>query len=256
MKTCLIVDDEMIMLRALQQHIVWKDYGIEKILTATSMQQAQKIFKELEVDLLLCDIEMPDGNGLELFEWVKSYFPYVECIYITCHPDFKYIQKALRLGSFDYILKPIDYSELDIIIRRVLPQIDKNLLIKEHIHKKARQVLSNGREIIENNSDMIEQIKKYVKNHLSEDIAMVNLADVIHLNAQHMVRVFKNHEGISILEYITHERIDVAKKLLVETNYSIYQIADTVGYSNYSYFTKVFKKLEKMTPQEYRKNLK
>lgn len=254
MKTVLIVDDEMIMIRALKNRVPWSDYEIREVLSATSMQQAQEIFKKTEIDLLLCDIEMPDGSGLELFEWVKSYFPYVECIYITCHPDFQYIQKALRLGSFDYILKPIDYKDFGTILHRVLAQIERNMRVKSHVHKKARDMLSSERNSIESSVDIVKLIKKYVKEHLNEEIAMVDLAEMVHMNAQYMVRIFKKQEGISVLEYITLERIQTAKILLQETDYSIYQVADAVGYSNYSYFTRIFKKIEKITPQEYKKN--
>ncbi len=249
----MLVDDEVIMLRALRHRVSWQEYGIDEVLSAVSMQQAQEILKRKEVDLLLCDIEMPDGNGLELFEWIKSYFPYVECIYITCHPDFHYIQKALRLGSFDYILKPIDYKELDGILRNALAQVEENRHLKEYVHKKARTMLSEEVGTVQGSAEVVLLIKKYVREHLGDEIATVDLAELVHMNAQYMVRIFKKQEGISVLEYITRERIKTAKSLLRETDYSIYRVAEIVGYPNYSYFTRVFKKMETKTPQEYRK---
>lgn len=253
MRTVLIVDDEAVVIRTLKKRVAWSGYGIENILTAASMQEAQEIFKNMEVDLMLCDIEMPDGNGLELFEWVKLYFPYVVCIYVTCHPDFQYIQKAMRLGTFDYVLKPIDYQELGTVLQRALAQLDGYENVKKHVHERARTMLSEQKQPTETGKEVIRAIKKYVREHLNEEIVMVDLADVVHMNAQYMVRMFKKQEGISILEYITRERIQTAKNLLCETDYSINRVADLVGYPNYSYFTKVFKKMEGLTPQEYRK---
>ena len=87
MNTVLIVDDEVIAVRALKNGVDWASFGVDKVLTAYSMQQAQVIFMDTEIDLMLCDIEMPDASGLELFEWVTSYFPSVACLYVTCHPD-------------------------------------------------------------------------------------------------------------------------------------------------------------------------
>ena len=66
-------------------------------------------------------------------------------------------------------------------------------------------------------------------------------------------RMFKKQEGISILEYITNERIAMAQVLIRETDYTIYQVADRVGYPNYSYFSRVYKKMTGKTPQEYKK---
>ena len=82
MKTAMIVDDEVVVVRALRRRVEWEKFGIGQVYEANSMKQAIEIFKQNEINVLLCDIEMPEGTGLELFEWVKGYFPYVECIYL------------------------------------------------------------------------------------------------------------------------------------------------------------------------------
>ena len=112
----LLIDDEIVALNALETRIPWHKYGVDKVYKAFSMQQAQKLFQEYAIDILFCDIEMPQGNGLELFEWVKSFYPYVECVYVTCHADYDYMRQALKLGSFDYILKPVDEEDVDAAI--------------------------------------------------------------------------------------------------------------------------------------------
>lgn len=253
MRAAMIVDDEIVVVRAMKRRIQWDDLGIGRVLEAHSMKQAMALFSKEPVDILLCDIEMPEGTGLELFEWVKGYFPYVECIYVTCHPDFEYIRSAMKLGSFDYILKPIDYEELHDILKKAIARSDANSLFKKHIHEKTLQQLSEGTVPGENTSGIIEHIKNYVKEHLSEEINMEDIARVVHLNPQYMVRLFKKQEGISILEYITDERISLASVLLRETEDTIYQVADQVGYANYSYFSRVYKKMTGKTPQEYKK---
>lgn len=253
MKTALIVDDEVIAVRSMKKRVNWQKFGIDKVYEANSMKQAMEIFKETEIDILLCDIEMPGGSGLELFEWVKSYFPYAECIYITCHPDFEYIRKAMRLGSFDYLLKPIDYTELDEVLGKAVKRADTNILVKEHVHQKARKYLNDEIVTEQGTSDVTEKIKKYVKEHIQEEISMGDIAEVVYLNPQYMVRLFKKKEGISILEYITNTRIKMASDLLRKTDYSIYQVAGLTGYSNYSYFSRVFKKIIGKSPQEYKK---
>lgn len=253
MKTAMIVDDEVIAVRSMKKRINWKEFGIDKVYEANSMKQAIEIFRETEIDILLCDIEMPGGSGLELFEWVKGYFPYVECIYITCHPDFEYIRKAMRLGSFDYLLKPIDYEELHEVLGKAVKRADSNMLIKEHVHQKVRKYLNDESVPVQSSSDVIDRIKQYVKEHIQDEISMGDIAEVVYLNPQYMVRLFKKQEGISILEYITNTRVKMASDLLRETDYSIYQVADLVGYSNYSYFSRVFKKISGKSPQEYKK---
>lgn len=253
MRTAMVVDDEVVAVRAMKRRVHWEALGIGRVLEANSMKQAMEIFEKEDSDLLLCDIEMPEGTGLDLFEWVKGYFPYVECIYVTCHPDFEYMRRALKLGSFDYILKPIDYEELEEILQKAIERCDVNSVVKTHVHQRARQHFSGGQNFTPNSAEMIETVKNYVKAHIQDEISMEDIAEVVYLNPQYMVRMFKKQEGISILEYITNERIAMAQVLLRETDYTIYQVADRVGYPNYSYFSRVYKKMTGKTPQEYKK---
>ena len=81
---------------------------------------------------------------------------------------------------------------------------------------------------------------------------MEEIAQQVHLNAQYLMRVFKKEEDISILEFITTERIRLAKELLAGTDYPINKVSDCVGYGNYSYFTKVFKRFTGQSPKAYR----
>lgn len=83
----LIVDDEIRAVQALVKRVNWQEYDFEPPLAAYSMAQAQGVFQQQEIYLMLCDIEMPQGSGLELFEWVKTYYPLTECIFVTCHDD-------------------------------------------------------------------------------------------------------------------------------------------------------------------------
>ena len=131
----LLIDDEIVAVNALKRRVDWSRYHVDQVFTAQSMQEAQEIFRQQKIDFMLCDIEMPNGSGLELFEWVKIYYPLTECVYVTCHPEYKYIRKALKLGSADYILKPIDYEELDEVLCELVKRLDKATENTEKIEK-------------------------------------------------------------------------------------------------------------------------
>lgn len=108
----LIVDDEIRAIQAVQKNVPWQQLDFDQIFTATSKSKAIEIIEANPVDLLLCDIEMPFGSGLELLEWIQAKCLAIRCIFMTCHADFHYAQQALRLGSLDYILKPLDFEKL------------------------------------------------------------------------------------------------------------------------------------------------
>ena len=246
----ILVDDEEVAVNALKRRVDWKKYGVDEVYIAHSMQEAQSVFQEKVIDVMLSDIEMPQGSGLDLFEWVKSYYPTVECVYVTCHPEFDYMRKALQLGSADYVLKPIDYAELDGVLSQLVERVRRQRRI-ESIPSEIMQKAS-GEEDERPKDDVITAVKRYVREHIQEDIYIADIARQVFLNEQYLMRTFKKTTVVSILEFITNERLWLAKELLTNTSYPINRVADMVGYGNYSYFTKIFKRNTGMTPQVFR----
>lgn len=122
----LIVDDEALAIRGIESGVNWEAIGISQVFTAQNIRQAKEICTCHSVDLMLCDIEMPQGNGLELLEWVRENHPLVETIILTCHADFDYAQKALQLGILDYMLKTMAYTELESILSKAITKIEKD----------------------------------------------------------------------------------------------------------------------------------
>lgn len=244
----ILIDDEEVAVNALKRRMDWKKYGADQVYIANSMKQAQQMFREQTIDVMICDIEMPQGSGLDLFEWVKAYHPAVECVYVTCHPEFSYMRKALQLGSADYILKPIDYAELD----KVLTQLTERIGRRRSSRSIPKELLQHAADRQEDKSDVISTVKRYVQAHIQEDIYIADIAREVYLNEQYLMRSFKRSTGMSILEYITSERLQMAKVLLLETDLPIKRVADAVGYGNYSYFTKLFKRNIGLAPQDFR----
>jgi two-component system, response regulator YesN len=122
----LIVDDEIHSIRGVQAGVNWEKHGITSVYTANNLRQAQEVFLNHKVDLLLCDIEMPKGSGLDLLKWVREHYSETEAIFLTCHSDFFYAKQALQLKSFNYLLKPVDYQELEEVIQDALEKIKKD----------------------------------------------------------------------------------------------------------------------------------
>lgn len=109
----LIVDDEVHAVKGIRSGMDWNRLGITAVFTAYTVRQAKELFEREHIDIMLCDIEMPQASGLELTKWVRERYPKTETIFLTCHADFKYAKQALQLGSLDYILKPVPFAELE-----------------------------------------------------------------------------------------------------------------------------------------------
>lgn len=93
----------------------------------------------------------------------------------------------------------------------------------------------------------------YIEKNIDKKLSIEELAKQVFLSADYFSKVFFDSMGIRPLEYINSKRIERAQMLLITTNLAIYQISDKVGISNSSYFTAMFKKHTRLTPEQYQK---
>lgn len=173
-------------------------------------------------------------------------------IYVTCHPEYDYMRDALRLGSADYLLKPIDYEELDNVLVKLVKRLQATKVIRQAPQEIVRHMVEE--ELQKSYCSPVDGARKYILIHIQESMSIDDIAQEVHLNPQYLMRLFKKETGYSILEYITDERIRMAKELLLKTEYPVNQVADTVGYANYSYFTKIFRRSVGVSPKKFREN--
>ena len=97
--------------------------------------------------------------------------------------------------------------------------------------------------------------KEFIKTNLSGELSVQILCKRLFISKNQLYLLFKRSFGCTVNEYITDKRIEKAKELLASTKESAKQIADRVGISNYTYFSKLFKSREGLTPMQYRKNI-
>ena len=136
----LIVDDQATVVQGLLEGIDWKSVGIEQTIGAYSAAQAQQCLQAGDVDILLCDIEMPSENGLSLIAWMRERKLHTCVILLTAHAKFAYAQESVRLGVFDYILQPAPYAKIAATVEQAVQQVLKD--------RKARDLKAYGQEYI------------------------------------------------------------------------------------------------------------
>ncbi len=137
----LLVDDDRFIIEALREKIRWDRLKINNVYVANSLSQAQAIIKENPIHLMISDIEMPQGSGLELLSWVRNENYDIKTIFLTNYADFNYAQKAIELQSFEYYLKPINFEKLEFIIQKALDKITEQR--PQASHETAFQTENN-----------------------------------------------------------------------------------------------------------------
>lgn len=121
----LLVDDDRYIIQALTEKIDWSNLKVKNVYSACNIQQAQEVIQNNSIDLLISDIEMPQGSGLQLLAWIRQNNYDIQAIFLTNYADFNYAQKAIELQSFEYYLKPIEFDKLQLIIKKVLQRIQQ-----------------------------------------------------------------------------------------------------------------------------------
>src|ERR1700761_6336120 len=134
----------------------------------------------------------------------------------------------------------VDFTLKELLIRLMQTQARK--LILDNYHKNT-------------NTNRFAFVVEYIKSHIHEDITIDKLSNLCYMSKPNFFRCFKREFGISPVDFIIQERIKAAKKLLKDMNVTISQACYLVGINNLSYFFKLFKRVEGITPNEFRKNL-
>lgn len=99
----------------------------------------------------------------------------------------------------------------------------------------------------------VRRMVKYIQEHYKESLTLEMIASASYLSTSYASRIFKKVKNVSIMDYVTHVKMENAKRLLANKYYKIDAIAQEMGFVDSSYFTKVFKKYEGITPTQYRK---
>jgi two-component system response regulator AtoC len=113
----LLIDDDPAVRRSLSDTLSEEGHGVR---TAENAEAALAQLNEYEPDVILSDIRMPGIDGIELLERVKKLTPSVDVILMTAYDDMATVVKAMRQGAFDFLVKPLELSELQAVLDRAL----------------------------------------------------------------------------------------------------------------------------------------
>ena len=134
----LIIDDEQSQRDLLSGYLKKKGFIVY---TADSGSEGIKIINENSVDIIFSDYKMPEMTGLEVLEKVLKINPEISFVIITAYGTVENAVKAMRIGAYDYISKPVDLDELDLLIERIVERKNlksENQLLKDQLKEKHK----------------------------------------------------------------------------------------------------------------------
>jgi AraC-like DNA-binding protein/quercetin dioxygenase-like cupin family protein len=225
------------------------------------------------------------GEGLFVTE--REQLPIRENDMVVINPNLLHTEKNDKTDLFEYIILGVDdlffqfdseeetfseyqvfhfqqyYTEFRFWFRRLLDEAEQNPKNFEQVCQNILELLlidtmrysSSTISIIPagNISKECWQLKRYIDLHFKENLSLDDLANIVHINKFYLVHSFSRSYGTSPINYLIDKRIRESQLLLENTDFSLSQISQIVGFSSPSYFSQSFKRILKESPNQYRK---
>lgn len=246
-----VVDDEEIIREGLKTLIPWSEYGCEIVAIAEDGAMGAQIIDKYSPDILFTDIRMPDMDGLEMVKKIKENHPGIQITVITGFRDFEYAQKAIHLGVCRFLLKPTKMDELKEALSAMVANLNalSGDTQKDDDDDKTQIKEPSGES---GSSFIVSNALKYIEEHYSEKLTLIEVAEKTYVSQWHLSKLLKKHTNQNFCDILNQARIKKAKELLDEPSLKIHEISEIVGFSDVTHFSKIFKKHEGVSPNEFR----
>ncbi len=244
MYKALIADDEFWMLEGLKKIIKRDCPQFTVAASARDGLQALEWLEKENFDLLITDIRMPKLDGLQLLQQLRKQGMTMPVLIFSAYSDFDYAKRAIHYGAFDYILKPINRTEISQALGRIEKLLNETGQQKEALLDITPEQPLAGKEAV-------EAMQKVIRNEYMNDLSIVEIADKLGFNSAYLSRLFKQESGVGFVQYLTEHRLEVALQLMKNKGFSMTEIARQVGYPDYKHFRKVFRQYKGTSPSEY-----
>ncbi len=235
----IVADDEKLIAKNISKNIEKANDAFEVIGIANDGLEAYELSSKLLPDVVFSDIKMPELDGLELIKRLYSEFPKIKTVIISGFDDFEFARTALRNHAVDYLLKPISLADL-----------------KNTLHKLEEKLLAEQQELVHRSGDspgeIVEKIMEYLRQNYNKNISFTKISEQYNFSSAYLTKIFKEYSGKTPGKYLFDYRMKMAKKLLRDTDLSVKDIAEQVGFPDPFHFSKSFKNATGLCPTQYR----
>lgn len=239
----ILIDDEPIIVQGLARSVSWEKFGCEVVDTAGDGLEGKRLIEKHEPDMVFLDICMPQMDGLAMVAALRSEHRDTQITILTGFRDFDYAKRALNLGVARYLLKPSNMEEIEEAIQfmasKVVRQEDDALEVpQEHENVAGNFIVRNA--------------LSYIEENYKEKLLLSDVAEKTYVSQWHLSKLLNKETGQNFSEILNGVRIEKAKELLKDPSMRIGDIAEAVGFLDLAHFSRVFKKLNGVSANEYR----
>lgn len=246
----LIVDDEKAIVQGIVKHISKLTDLHATAVGAYSAEEALNLMEQFRPHLLITDIRMPGKDGLELIQEASTRNLCTHCMILSAYEEFEYAKRALDYRVIGYLVKPIDWAELDARLRELSHNAAQRQRSDEVLQRYAHLYAHAARTDL---SPTLKKITRYVQRNYAQDLSLVRLSCQTGFTESYLCTLFKKELGITFLDYVNELRLRQAMASLIESpQATVKEISSLVGYHSERQLFRLFSAHLGMTPQQFR----
>lgn len=271
----LIAEDELVERMVLKKTLEKRFGKYCEVLEAENGNEALRIFRSTHVHIVILDIEMPGMKGIQAAELMRKEKQGFCIIFLTAYDKFEYARKAISVRAMDYLLKPYSEKELVSVVEEALRLTEKyeknrfeDMTDRGAVHEELA-VMEGFAAVTDPAADefkdmlieeispsrlnvLVAMVEEYIRTNYMNDISMQDAARAVNYSEAYFCKMFKQQFGQNFTSYLAEYRIEEAKKLLRLPNVSVKEVGIRVGYNDSNYFARVFRRMNGVSPSEYR----
>ena len=161
--TILLIDDEEKLRSLLKRIISLEGFSIHE---ASTLKSAIKVLEKENIDVVLCDVKLPDGNGVDFIQLAKTKFPSIEILLLTAYGNIPDGVRAIKSGAFDYLIKGDDNDKIIPLLNRAMEkrQLRKRIeLLEKQVGKKySFDAILGESPLIKEAIDLAKKVSFYI----------------------------------------------------------------------------------------------
>ena len=262
-----IADDEAWIRSLLRNMVDWQGLGLRLTGEAENGNAALAECERKAPDILITDVKMPGMDGLELISRASAILPDLVPIVISGYDDFGYAQRAIREQVIDYVLKPINKIEIETVLQKAVRIIRERRERTKILHNTISKVKKLESDLACRDSEpglpaptepdeRIARARAYMLEHFDENPTLSQIADFSCMNKTYFCEMFKSKTVIGFGRLMHDLKMEKARSLLAFSTLSVREIAEAVGFSDAGYFSRVFRKHFRQSPEACRESIR
>ena len=259
MYTLMIVDDEPLIRKGILTLVDFDKLGITDTYEASNGLEGLSLFIQHAPQLVLLDINLPQMNGLELAQAIKTQDHHAKIAMITGYDYVDYAITALKIGVDDYILKPVSKQDVTNVLAKLIKEYESDrtnrevqTVVSALMQKSAVHMTASTQNSTDVNESLYQRLQALIDQSISSpELSLTSVAQSLGYSSNYLSSLFRHLFGVPFQEYVLSYRLEKAKLLLLTTTLKNYEIAERVGFDDVNYFNTRFKLKYGVSPKQY-----